>query len=133
MPDTSRRDVLTGAVAAAACPLPASGSGHPTDEALLATLAAAVEDIWRHYDCRGNARLLEEAVAALTPVLERRGKVAISKFVVDDAIQAIALPYEADEADWTYKYMRDWARHVGTRLKWQTGRECPPAHWNCDL
>ena len=56
MPDTSRRDVLTGAVAAAACPLPASGSGHPTDEALLATLAAAVEDIWRHYDCRGNAR-----------------------------------------------------------------------------
>ena len=33
-----------------------AGSGHPTDEALLATLAAAVEDIWRHYDCRGNAR-----------------------------------------------------------------------------
>ena len=125
MPDTSRRAVLTGAVAAVACPLPASSSGHPSGEALLACLTAAVEAIRQHYDREGNARLLQGAVAALAPVLERRAEVAISKFVVGDAIQAIALLYEADEEDWTYKYMREWARHVGTRLKRATGMKKP--------
>jgi hypothetical protein len=36
------------------------------------------------------------------------------------------LLYKADEEDWTYKHMRDWAGHVSTRLKWETGQEKPP-------
>ena len=108
-------------------------SAATSDEALMASLGTLVEEICQRYEHVGNAGLLKGAVASLAPVLERSGLLTVNKYLVGDAIAAIQLLYEADEEEWSYKYMRDWAGHVSTRLRWAIGRERPPFRWDPDL
>jgi hypothetical protein len=130
MSNTTRRDVLTGAAglaAAVTCPTAALGDEASTKEAVIAAFGSLAEEICR----RGFYR---EGLSALGPFLDHMGRIAISKYLVTDAIEAIEHLYDpGDEWPTLQPLMRECSAFVAVRLKREASGEPPPFRCDPDL
>ena len=129
MSHTTRRTVLTGAagLATAAAYATAANAGTVSNAEIVAQLGLLLEEICQ----RG---LYHEAASALAPFLDRTGKIAISKYLVADAIEAIEHLYDpGDEWPTLQPQMRECSAFVATRLKQAISGEPSPFRWDPDL
>ena len=129
MPDTSRRYVLTGAAglaAAATCPTSALADEASKDE-VITSFGLLAEEICR----RG---FYHEGLSALGPLLDHMGRIAVSKYLVADAVEAIDHLYDpGDEWPTLQPLMRECSAFVAVRLKRVLSGEPPPSRWDPDL
>ncbi len=119
MADRTRRELLTAAGFAACVALPS-----PVLAAELSPVERLKELVAEICQAPGAPR---DALDAFRPVLERMGQVAISKHLIEEAIEAIGYLYDPGDAWPTLQpLIRKSSAHVATRLKWATGAVKPP-------